>query len=268
MEDSFPLSQRQILRNSLFLGVAAPPQHLQSPGWDRLRYPRRSITQNTPESGSAFHMEDEERGQCSQPKPAAGSQDPHQPQSPRAGRALRGHQVQLGNVQSLSRGSRCKSRDFPLGRRVLLQMGQNVVQIFRVSRWIRGEDLLAQVTGRSGLAAGARPERSLLQRPARSPGRLRGKEGFGTERPPGAAWGGPPKPDPTFLCPNRAGLELGGARAAPRSILHKFHGTIPRPRGSRASPALPTRQTRRKIGFEQQTGARLSLVPVPLSFGC
>lgn len=53
------------------------------------------------------------------------------------------------------------------------------------------------------------------------------KEGFGNTETPRSALGQPPKPDSTSLCPKRAGLELGGARAAPHLILHKSHGTIP-----------------------------------------
>lgn len=116
------------------------------------------MAQNTPGVIQIWEQ-DREWGNCSQSKPA-GAQNP-----PRAGQALRGH---LGDVQSLSHGSGCKSMDFPLGREVLLQMGQKVVQTLG----IRGENLPAQGTGWSSLTGGTSPEHPLLQRPARSPARL------------------------------------------------------------------------------------------------
>lgn len=65
------------------------------------------------------------------------------------------------------------------GREVLLHMGQDVLYIVCVAACVRGEKLLANVTGLSILRgeAGAWPQRPVLQHPAWRPAGLRGAKG-------------------------------------------------------------------------------------------
>lgn len=89
---------------------------------------------------------------------------------------------------------------------------------------------------------------------------------LGTQRPPGAA--SPQNLTPPLCAQKELGWSLGELELLLTSSSLNPTGQSHIPVAPETLSALPTSQTRRKIGFEQQTGARLSPVPVPLSLEC
>lgn len=255
MEGSFPLKGK-------FSGISFSqelqlPPHSSRP-WGGIGFDIH--TQNTPgvmEIRELIPCE-EGRGMWELLPAQTRSQNPHQ--SPGAGRALPGHpesvpwvQIQgfpIGKVSPTPDGPKCGS-DVPC---VLLDLkgkspgtGQGLEQ---PHGW--------------GQSWGSPPPVPSLG----SSTSARKKRDLGTQRPPGAPWASPQNLTPPLCAQKGLGWSLGGLGLLLTSSSINPMGQSHIWGAPETPPVLPTSQTRRKIGFEQQTGADLSPVPVPLSLQC